>query len=152
MKITAVITLVSGCLGILKNLSNDTQKLIERHDELVDCLQIQQLSLRKIEQKIDNQVLRVANKSNVFLTDALRTNQHLSRNNSLQAAYEGFTELICLDPNENTVGTSIAISNKKLIALGYLGRFTYYCLLRCYEDALFQIYQFTSKYPDLGGT
>ncbi|MGK7893123.1 MAG: hypothetical protein AB4372_05690 [Xenococcus sp. (in: cyanobacteria)] len=146
----AIVRLVNTGLGILKNLSNETELLMAKYDEIVKSLQIQDVTLRRIEGKIDNQVIRLANKSAIYLIDAMRCEHKVARNNSLSSAYEGFTELICLDPNENTVGTSVTIPNKKLISLGYLGRFIYYCILGCYKDALIQVYEFTSLYPDTG--
>jgi hypothetical protein len=142
--------LVSTCLGILKQLSNNADKLIETHKTMIKSLQLQDIVLERIEQKIDNQVIRIAAKSNIFILDSIRSKNTSAKNNSLNSAYQGFTELICLDPNQDTRGTSVTIPNKKLIALGYLGRFSYYCILGSYQDSITQVYEFTSLYPDMG--
>ena len=59
--------LVSTCLGILKQLSNNADKLIENHKTMIRSLQLQDIVLERIEQKIDNQVIRIAAKSNIFI-------------------------------------------------------------------------------------
>lgn len=145
-----IVSLVSNAINIMKFLSNNSDELSKKCDLALEKLNAQNLLLERIEQKIDNQILRTAHKSIVHLSDAFRSRNELARKNSLFAAYKGFTELICLDSTGKTTGTSCAISNKDLIGLGYYGRFVYYCLLECYSDALTQIYEFTSMFPEIG--
>jgi hypothetical protein len=143
--------LINTGLGILKHLSNSTNTLISKQEQMSRSLQLQSAFLERIEQKLDSQIIRTAKKSSVFLIDSLRCKHAEAKSVSLFAAYQGFTELICLDSNQSTiVDEHTSIPNEKLIALGYVGRLTYYCAIGSYRDALIQVYEFSSVYPELG--
>jgi hypothetical protein len=84
------------------------------------------------------------------MIDAISCSNSIAQQTSLFAAYEGFTDLINLDPRGITSGIQVTVPNEKLIGLGYEGRFCYFALIGCTTMALEQVYEFCSIFPKLG--
>lgn len=145
-----IISLLVNSIKLVQAISNDKKQLERRYNSIIEELKGHGLSLDRIEKKIDDQILRKVLKATICLEDAIKILSNQARENSLRIAYDGFTELLTLDPKQDTIGTTVSVSNTKLIGLGYAGRFIYYCITNSYKYALVQVYTCTERFPIVG--
>ena len=144
MDMASVVKLTSLTINgvkILRQIRNNNingEQILSNLDILSEKLSLQ-IS------KLDQQVIRNARTAYKFLSDAFSSGNIESKKQSLYAAYKEFSHLVSLEPNGNTEG----ISNKYLIIWGYLGRFFYFNLIEDINNCLIQVYECTSKYPDI---
>jgi hypothetical protein len=100
----------------------------------------------KIQSKLDEAILRDLRTAFRHLRDGALSSVSDVRQNEFQTARQKFAELVELEPNDMTKGTSGEFSNRYLIALGYLGNFHYYNLLNDKRMAAVQVYECINKF------
>lgn len=131
---------------IYKALNNDHQKLTQNIQEISSELASVNYSLQRIESKIDDQRIAIANTGVEHLITGVTSNVRKVQLDELRMARSKFGELIGLNPNSTTSG----IENKYLIGMGYWGSYHYFNLRQDYRLALIQVYECTAKYPVIG--
>lgn len=147
-------SLISTGINILKSILDDTSKRLSNIESMLDDVSnkadIQLKKLENLEQKIDDTVARKLKASFCALLDSVGATSEQEASNIRHFAYEGFTNLICLNPNNTTFFDGKTRKNSLLISLSYFGRHIYFGLQGRYIDSLLQIYECTLKFPDEG--
>ena len=135
---TELITWITSILGELKGQNDQVlknqEKIIEKVEQISDNLQ-------KLNSKFDEQILRDARIGVRHLVDGINSGVGKARENEFFLARQKFANLVELDSNQTTSGTSGTVDNKGLISLGYYGNFHYFNLIGDKRSAAIQVYE-----------
>jgi uncharacterized protein YukE len=133
------LALLKGIAIGLKEIQKNQKKMDGKLDQI-------QSGISRTEKKIDEIILRNLRAANQSLKEATTSENQNTRNDLLKDARTKFNELIVLDANESTSGTSTGkIDNKDLICLAYLGKFSCYVLESEITNAAIQVYECVQK-------
>lgn len=150
-EINEAIKLINTGIDLIKkfrgDIRKDTEVINNKLEEISSNIHYSISLLGDLSEKIDNQVIRYLDKSFIFLKDAAHINNRDLRKVAIDEAYKSFTELICLPPLQDTIGTDFHFKNIELIAIGYWGRYVCFTINESYNLALLQIYGFGKVYP-----
>ena len=124
---------------VFAKLSRINKQILETKAELLNATD-------EIRSKLDEKILRDLRTAFRHLRDGALSSVSDVQQNEFQTARQKFAELVELDPNDTTKGTSGEFSNRYLIALGYLGNFHYYNLFGDKRMAAVQVYECLNKF------
>ncbi|MEO0457735.1 MAG: hypothetical protein AAF152_14315 [Cyanobacteria bacterium P01_A01_bin.114] len=124
---------------VFSKLSQINKQVLEAKAEMLSAAE-------EIQSKLDEVILRDLRTAFRHLRDGALSSVPEMQQRELQAARQKFAELVELDSNGTTKGTSGEFSNRYLIALGYLGSFHYYNLSGDKRLAAIQAYECVNRF------
>lgn len=131
---------------LLKAISSEVKEIQKSQKKMDEQLDKIQNKLNRIEEKLDEAIIRKFRAANQSLKEGITSESQYIRELRVGNAINKFDELIGLNENESTNGTSGKIDNKYLIALSYLGKFYGYASLGDRNNAARQVYECVHRY------
>lgn len=143
-------TAAQWVLPVLTELNSQNQKILKNQKKILEELGEIKDDIDKVEANLGEQIFRQARTGMRHLLEGINSDVEQVREDNFQLARQKFTELVELDPNEETKGTSGKLANKFLITVGYWGSFHYFNLLGDQRSATIQVYECIQKWIEWG--
>ncbi|MDJ0718123.1 MAG: hypothetical protein QNJ54_28510 [Prochloraceae cyanobacterium] len=124
---------------VFSKLARINKQILETKTEILNATE-------EIQSKLDEKILRDLRTAFRHLRDGALSSVSDIQQYEFQTARQKFAELVELDPDDTTKGTSGEFSNRYLIALGYLGNFHYYNLFGDKRMAAVQVYECINRF------
>lgn len=138
--------LANFVMSTFTELKSQNSRILKNQEEILEKLDAVQNDLKKVNQKLDEQILRDARVGIRHLIDGINSGSTKVKDSEYQLARQKFTSLIELNPNEVTKGTSGEVDNKFLISFGYYGSFHYFNLQNDRRSAAIQVYECVERW------
>jgi hypothetical protein len=122
---------------------------IKNTAKISEILEIASKSLNLHIYVIRQKRLNAMELSKRHIMDAFLASSEESRKISIEGASSILAELVDLPVDEQMPGEEVEYNNRPLISWGYWGRFCIFCLLNDNRNALRQVYECSSKYPEI---
>lgn len=135
-------------MPILKGLRVGVNDIRKNQKKILTKLDNLENTIKTIDAKINEATLQKARAAITQLLEGLGSEVKSVRSSQLQMASDKFNDLVHLDPNQKTSGTSGEFDNKYLISFGYLGKFYYFSVEGDKRNAAVQVYECTQKWID----
>ena len=145
----------NAAFSILKFMFDKTTsrlKTIEKDLSRINAiLEMQSDAFGALNDKFDDDISRRLNSAFCALLDSIDATSAAERNSLLQSAYENFTDLSFINPRGKTkLSGDKYLDNRFIAVLSHYGRFLYFGVRERYKDCLYQVYDATEKYPEVG--
>jgi hypothetical protein len=140
--------LLNWAISVLGELKLQNDQVLNNHVKILQKIDQVRDSLKQLDAKFDEQILRDARTGVRHLVDGINSRVGRARDNEFYLARQKFANLVELDSNQVTSGTSGEIDNKFLIGLGYYGNFHYFNLVGDKRSAAIQAYECTARWTE----
>lgn len=154
LTIKTAITIVSSCISILKEITDDTSNRMLNLEHAIrhlsNRIDVEIAKIDSLAEKTDDALSRELGASFRSILDAAGSKHEIEMMNLLHFSYQGFTRLSCINPNGTTQIQGKTLKNSLIASLGFYGRHLYFALLGRYNDSLRQVYECILKYPEEG--